>query len=352
LLSWPEKKGNLPANRGGINGLKGTGTMDGVNKSKSPFLQSVESFMRVRNYSKRTIEAYLYWIKYFIVYCNKRHPRELGSADIERFLTFLAVERTVSQGTQAVALNALVFLKTKFLNQPLEPLEHFLKSQRQRKLPVVLTQPEVRALLAQLSGTAYLMAALLYGSGLRRIELVRLRVKDLDFDYRQIRIFHGKGSKHRIVTLADELVAPLSEQIRQVALYFEQDCRVQGYAGVWMPDALARKYPNGARSLNWQYVFPASRLSVDPASGLIRRHHYDESNLNKLVKAAARDAGLRKEVSCHTLRHSFATHLLQSGADIRTVQQQLGHADVKTTEIYTHVLKQGAHGVKSPLSSL
>lgn len=332
--------------------MEGICAMDGVSKSKSPFLRSVESFMRVRNYSKRTIEAYLYWIKYFIVYCDKRHPADLGGADVERFLTFLAVERNVSPGTQSVALNALVFLKTKYLNQTLEPLEHFKKSQRQRKLPVVLTQNEVRALLGKMSGMAYLMAALLYGSGLRRIELVRLRVKDLDFDYRQVRIFYGKGSKHRIVTLADELIGPLQEQVTQVALYLEQDCRVPDYAGVYMPDALALKYPNASKNLNWQYLFPASRLSVDPQSNLIRRHHYDESNLNKLVKGAARDAKITKEVSCHTLRHSFATHLLQSGADIRTVQQQLGHADVKTTEIYTHVLKQGAHGVRSPLSSL
>jgi len=320
--------------------------------SKSPFLDSLESFMRVRNYSKRTIQAYLYWCKYFIVFCGKQHPKELGAADIERFLTYLAVERKVSPGTQALALNAIVFLKKKFLSQEFEPLLHFKKPNRQRKLPLVLTVSEVKKLLGQLSGAHYLMAALLYGSGLRRIELVRLRVKDIDFDYRQLRVVFGKGGKHRIVTLAEELLLPLRQQINQVELFHQQDRQNATYAGVWMPEALARKYPKAAMSLSCQYLFPASRLSVDPQSGLIRRHHHDENNVNKRIKLAARQAGLNKEISCHTLRHSFATHLLQAGADIRTVQQQLGHSDVKTTEIYTHVLKQGAHGVRSPLSNL
>ena len=320
--------------------------------AKSPFLESISSFMRVRNYSKRTIDAYLYWIKYFIVFCGKQHPKDLDSVDIERFLTHLAVEKNVSPGTQAVALNALVFLKNKFLSQSIEPLLHFQKASRQRKLPIVLTRSEVKALLDHLSGVHFLMAGLLYGSGLRRIELVRLRVKDIDFDFKQIRVIHGKGGKHRIVTLADELIAPLRQQLKQVAFYHDQDCSNPNFAGVWLPNALAKKYPNASRSLNWAYLFPASRLSVDPESGLIRRHHYDETTINKLIKRAARQTGIQKDVTCHTLRHSFATHLLQSGPDIRTVQEQLGHADVKTTEIYTHVLKQGANGVRSPLSSL
>lgn len=196
------------------------------------------------------------------------------------------------------------------------------------------------------------MAAMMYGSGLRRIELVRLRVKDVDFDYGQIRVINGKGGKHRLVTLAEELIPLLRQQVERVENYFTQDLMCEGYAGVWLPDALARKYPNAPFESGWHYLFPASRLSIDPAGKLLRRHHYDESNLNKLVKKAARDANIQKHVSCHTLRHSFATHLLQSGVDIRTVQQQLGHADVKTTEIYTHVLKQGAQGVRSPLSTL
>ncbi|WP_417764952.1 integron integrase [Shewanella chilikensis] len=320
--------------------------------SKSPFLKSVEDFMLVQRYSRRTISTYLYWIKYFILYSGKRHPSQLHDEDIIRFLTFLAVEHNVSAGTQALALNAIVFLKTKFLGQTVGDLSSFSPARKPRKLPIVLTSKEVAALLCQLTGVYYLMAAMLYGSGLRRIELVRLRVKDVDFDYRQIRVINGKGGKHRLVTLAEELLPMLSQQVERVENYLKQDLMCEGYAGVWLPDALARKYPNAPFESGWHYLFPASRLSIDPAGKLLRRHHYDESNLNKLIRKAARDAGIRKPVSCHTLRHSFATHLLQSGVDIRTVQQQLGHADVKTTEIYTHVLKQGAQGVRSPLSTL
>lgn len=308
--------------------------------------------MLVKRYSRRTISAYLYWIKYFILYSGKRHPNELHDEDIIRFLTFLAAERNVAAGTQALALNAIVFLKTKFMGQKVGDLSGYSAARKPRKLPVVLTRQEIAALLKQLTGVHYLMAAMLYGSGLRRIELVRLRIKDIDFDYRQVRVINGKGGKHRLVTLAEELLPLLSQQVEQVENFLRQDLMCEGYAGVWMPDALARKYPNAPFEAGWHYLFPASRLSIDPADKLLRRHHYDESNLNKLIKKAARDASIRKPVSCHTLRHSFATHLLQSGVDIRTVQQQLGHADVKTTEIYTHVLKQGAQGVKSPLSTL
>lgn len=320
--------------------------------SGSPFLKSVEDFMRAQRYSRRTISAYLYWIKFFILFCDKKHPAVLGDDDIKRFLTFLATERNVSAGTQALALNAIVFVKTKYLGHEIGDLSGFNRSQRQRKLPVVLTENEVSALLGQLKGEHYLMAAMLYGSGLRRIELVRLRAKDIDVDYRQVRVINGKGGKHRLVTLAEELLPLLTNQIKSIEALFTQDRMTAGYAGVWLPDALARKYPNAPFESGWHYLFPASRLSIDPDSGCLRRHHFDESNLNKLIKKAAKDAGIGKQVSCHTLRHSFATHLLQSGVDIRTVQQQLGHGDVKTTEIYTHVLKQGAQGVRSPLSGL
>ena len=320
--------------------------------AKSPFLESVASFMRARNYSRRTIQSYCYWIKCFILFCGKQRPENLGASEVERFLTWLAVERDVSPGTQALALNSIVFLKKVFLSQPFVLPNGFIRSVRQRKLPVVLTREEVASLLAKLEGTHYLLAGLLYGSGLRRIELVRLRVKDIELDYKQVRVVFGKGGKHRIVTLAEELLTPLRHQVQQVALLLQQDQQLPNYGGAWMPEALARKYPNAAKSLGWQYLFPSSRMSVDPASGATRRHHYDESSVNKLIKLAARKAKIRKDVTCHTLRHSFATHLLQSGADIRTVQQQLGHFDVKTTEIYTHVLKQGAQGVRSPLSSL
>ena len=258
----------------------------------------------------------------------------------------------MSAGTQALALNAIVFLKVKFLGQAVGDLTGFNRSQRRRKLPVVLTQAEVSALLATLTGVPHLMVALLCGSGLRRIEWVRLRVKAIDFDYRQLRVINGKGGKQRLVTLADELLPPLREQASRVAVFLANDRAIEGYAGGWLPDALASKNPSAPFDLGWHSLFPASRLSIDPASGCLRRHHFDENNLNKWVKKAARDAVIRKAVSCHTLRHSFATHLLQSGADIRTVQQQSGHSDVKTTELYTHVLQQGAHGVRSPLSSL
>lgn len=318
----------------------------------SPFLQSIYEFMMVRRYSRRTIKSYLYWIRYFIVFHQKRHPMEMSVEDVEQFLTFLVVKRQVAAATQAVALNALVFLYDKFLSRPLGNIGAFRRSTRQPKLPTVLTVSEVRQLLEKLSAEHLLMASLMYGSGLRRIEVVRLRVKDIDRDNLQLRVWNGKGAKHRLTTLAPELVPLLLIQIKRVAALLEQDKQDQRYAGVWMPDALDRKYVSAPMSLNWQYLFPASKLSYQPDSNILRRHHFDESALNRVVRVAARGAGIAKDVSCHTLRHSFATHLLQSGADIRTVQQQLGHSDVKTTEIYTHVLKQGAHGVRSPLSGL
>lgn len=308
--------------------------------------------MLVRRYSIRTIRSYLYWIRYFIVFHRKRHPRELGADEVEQFLTFLVVERNVAAATQAIALNALVFLYDKVLGMPLGDLGAFRRSSRQRKLPVVLNRDEVRKLLATLHGVHRLMAALLYGSGLRRIELVRLRVKDVDLDHLQIQVWHGKGGKHRLTTLAPELVPALRSQIERVALLLAGDRQEPGYAGVWMPDALARKYRKAPFELGWQYLFPSSQLSLEPGTTNLRRHHFDETAVNRSVRGAGVAAGLRKAVTCHTLRHSFATHLLQGGADIRTVQQQLGHSDVKTTEIYTHVLNQGANGVRSPLSHL
>lgn len=320
--------------------------------SGSPFLNSLLEYMQVRRYSKRTIESYLYWIKYFIRYHGKRHPAELSASAVEQFLTHLAAQRNVSASTQSIALNALVFLYDKFLQQPIGDVSAFRRSARQPKLPVVLTNAEVKALLDKLSGEHLLMASMLYGSGLRRIELLRLRVKDIDLDNLQVRVWGGKGGKHRLTTLAFELVPLLKTQIKRVEILLEQDCRLADYVGVWMPDALARKYMGAAKNLNWQYLFPASRVSLEPGTTHWRRHHFDETGLNRVIRNAARAAGIKKDVSCHTLRHSFATHLLHAGIDIRTVQQQLGHADVKTTEIYTHVLKQGAHGVRSPLSRL
>jgi len=293
--------------------------------SRSPFLRSIQDYMLVRHYSKRTINTYLYWIKQFIVFHNKRHPRDIGGPEVEQFLTFLAVKRSVSPSTQSIALNALAFLYSKILDQPIGDIAHFQRARRQQKLPVVLTISEVQRILAVLEGTNRLMASLLYGSGLRRIEMVRLRVKDVDLDHLQLRVWNGKGAKHRLTTLAPELAPLLKTQITAVDRQLEDDSQREDYAGVWMPHALARKYPNGSRSLGWHYLFPSQRLSYEPRTRNLRRHHADESGINKVLKRAARQSGIAKEVTSHTLRHSFATHLLQAGADIRTVQQQLGH---------------------------
>ncbi len=321
-------------------------------RQSSPFLDSISDLMMVRRYSRRTIRSYLYWIRSFILFHDKRHPEKMGAEEVAQFLTHLAARRKVSVATQKIALNALAFLYNKVLEQPLDDMGQFNRATRQANLPVVLTRHEVQSLLLEMNGVQRLFASLLYGSGLRRSEAVRLRVKDVDFDHHQLQIWHGKGFYHRLTTLAPELEPHLQVQIEQVRALLQQDSRQPNYAGVWMPDALERKYRNACKTVGWQYLFPSARLAIDPQSGLLRRHHMDESNINRAIKAAARQARIEKQVTCHTLRHSFATHLLESGADIRTVQEQLGHQDVKTTEIYTHVLRRGARGVRSPLSDL
>ena len=319
---------------------------------KSPFFNEISDFMMVRRYSKRTIKTYITWIRAYINFNQKQHPSELGSLDVERFLTHLAVNRTVSASTQSIALNALAFLYNKFLEAPLADMSAFKRAKRQAKLPTVLTQGEMALLLKNLPQQYKLLIGMLYGSGLRRMELVRLRVNDIDTDMKQIRVWNGKGFKHRFTTLAVELIPAIERQKKRVQLLLDEDLPNTHYVGVWMPDALARKYRGANKTLGWQYLFLSVRLSIDPEANSIRRHHVDESMINKVIKQAGKAAGIEKTISSHTLRHSFATHLLQGGADIRTVQQQLGHADVKTTEIYTHVLKQGADGVRSPLSDL
>ncbi len=318
----------------------------------SPFIDSICRHMSVRHYSRRTIDTYVYWIKYFIVQQGKRHPLEMSEPEVESFLTHLAVDRGVSVATQKIALNALVFLYNRYLERPLGDMRGFLRATTPPKLPVVLSRVEVGALLARLHGVPRLMASLLYGSGLRRIEVARLRVKDIDLDHLQIRIWHGKGRRHRLTTLAPELVADLEEQIEQVRRYLRTDSNNLQFGGVWLPGAYARKHPQAQFTLGWQYLFPSARLALDASARKLRRHHLDESTINKFIRKAALEAGIEKHVTSHTLRHSFATHLLESGADIRTVQEQLGHQDVKTTEIYTHVLKRGARGVRSPFSDL
>ncbi len=318
----------------------------------SPFLTSITRYMQVRRYSKRTIDTYLYWIKCFIVFHQKRHPSEMHDAEVEEFLTYLAAERTVAIATQKIALNALAFLYNKFLEKPLGDVSQFRRTRKQPKLPTVLSRSEVSLLFNHLNGIQLLIASLLYGSGLRRIEAVRLRVKDLDFDHHELQIWHGKGFKHRLVTLPPELEPRLKAQINRVNFFLREDLLNDQFAGVWMPDALHRKYRAARYSLDWQYLFPSSKLSFESGTRNLRRHHIDESNINKSIRSAARMAKTEKQVTAHVLRHSFATHLLESGADIRTVQEQLGHHDVKTTEIYTHVLKRGARGVRSPFSDL
>ena len=308
--------------------------------------------MLVRQYSKRTVDSYIFWIKRYIRFNENKHPDSMGSEDVERFLTHLAVNRTVSMSTQSIALNAIVFLYSKFMQKPLSNMNDFRRVKRPAKLPTVLTQSQVKLLLESVEPKYKLMAGLLYGSGLRRIELHRLRVNDVDIDLKQIRVWNGKGYKHRITTLATELIPAIEQQVHRVQGLLFEDINNPEFSGVWMPDALSRKYKNANKTLGWQYLFPSGNLSHEPGTGLLRRHHLDESVINKALKRACQLAGITKNVSSHTLRHSFATHLLQNGVDIRTVQSQLGHADVKTTEIYTHILKQGADGVKSPLSSL
>ncbi len=307
--------------------------------------------MRVQHYAIRTEQTYIEWIRRFILYHKKRHPKDMREPEVAEFLTHLSVKRNVAPATQTLALNALVFLYRKVLNDPLGEIHGIIRSKRNEKIPVVLSELEVTHLLSNLEGIHWLVACMLYGSGLRLMECIRLRVKDLDFNRLSITVRQGKGGKDRVVTLAKHLVTPLKRHLESVKTTHERDI-TEGYGRVYLPYALERKYPKAAADWGWQYVFPATKRSVDPRSRKTRRHHIDETTVQKAVKNAVRRAGINRPASCHTLRHSFATHLLERGADIRTVQAQLGHNDVKTTEIYTHVIGRGGQGVKSPLDGL
>ncbi len=323
-----------------------------VPRYQSAFLTEVAGAIRTRHYSIRTEQAYVDWVRRFILFHGKRHPREMGETEVAEFLTHLAVKRNVAASTQNQALNALVFMYKEVLDRPLAAeMRGIAHAKRPKRIPVVLSVEEVSKLLRGLEGVQWLVACLLYGSGLRLIEALRLRVMDLDFSRRTVLVRNGKGGKDRVVTLADELVLPLQRHLQNVKTLHERDLAA-GFGCVYLPHALSRKYPNACREWGWQYVFPASRRSRDPRSQQERRHHLDASVIQKAVNAAVRRAGIRKKAGCHTLRHSFATHLLERGSDIRTVQEQLGHKDVRTTQIYTHVLNRGGMAVRSPLGNV
>ena len=304
--------------------------------------------MRVKHYALRTEQAYLYWIRRYVDAFGRRNPREMGGAEVEAFLTGLATRDRVAASTQSQALAALLFLYREVLGVELPWMENVVRAKGQRRLPVVLSRMEVARLLERLAGREWLMASLLYGSGLRLMECLRLRVKDVDFDRRELVVRCGKGGKDRRSMLPARVLEPLRRQLIAAQLVHQDDLAA-GHGRTALPFALARKYPQADREWGWQYVFPASRRGVDPLDGTIRRHHLDETVLQQAVRRAVKAAGIDKPASCHTLRHSFATHLLESGYDIRTVQELLGHKDLATTQIYTHVLNRGAGGVLSPL---
>jgi integron integrase len=317
---------------------------------KSKLLDDVREAIRVRHYSIRTEHAYVDWIYRYILFNNKRHPAEMGEAEISRFLSYLATRCNVAASTQNQALCALMFLYKNVLKVEINDFgKTLVRAKRPKQLPVVLSLDETARLLANLSGVQRIMAELMYATGARIIELIRLRVKDIDFERNQITIREGKGEKDRTVPLPSELVEDLKAQLEKGKKLHEKDLEA-GYGTVHLPYALARKYPNAAKEWCWQYVFPSQKLSTDPRSGITQRHHVFESVLQAAIKEATRKAGIPKMVHAHALRHSFATHLLESGHDIRTVQELLGHADVRTTQIYTHVTQDGPQAVVTPLT--
>jgi len=322
-----------------------------TDKKEKRLVQRLREAIRCRHYSRQTEKAYWYWIRCFVFFHGKRHPAEMGGPEVSAFLSWLATDRDVAAATQSQALSALLFLYRAVLGVELPWLGDLVRAQRPVRLPTVLSEGEVRRLLDCVPESASLMVRLLYGSGLRQIECLSLRVKDIDFAYRQILVRDGKGAKDRVTMLPENLVQPLQRHLGKVRLLHGRDLK-DGFGEVRLPFALARKYPRAGRSWAWQYVFPAGNRSADPEGGAMRRYHVHPDTLSRAVARAALRAGIEKRVSCHTLRHSFATHLLERGYDIRTVQELLGHSDVSTTMIYTHVMNKGARAVKSPLDRL
>ena len=316
-------------------------------------LDDMRDVMRRRHYSIRTERSYCQWVKRFILHFNMKSRDDLsgGEKKIETYLTFLARDRNVASSTQNQALNALVFLYKHVLKQPLNEKINAERAAKKVRIPVVLTRDETKRIISAMTGIHKIVVKLLYGSGLRIIECLRLRVHDIDFDMKVLTVRSGKGDKDRITTFPPSLQAPLEDHLEYVRIVHEGDL-TNGYGEVYLPHALARKYPNAAKQWQWQYIFPANSLSTDPRTGIIRRHHLDPSPINKAIANAVRTAGVQKRVSAHTFRHSFATDLLRRGTDIRTIQSLLGHKDVKTTMVYTHILQQGGEGVISPLEDL
>ena len=321
-----------------------------VSQESPKLLDQLRAELRLRHYSIRTEEVYVDWSRRFILFHEKRHPKTMGVAEVTAFLTYLAVERQVSSSTQNQAKSALLFLYREILKIQLPWLDEVVAAKVSKRLPVVLTQVETRRLLESTSGTMGLIASLLYGTGMRLLEGLRLRVKDVEFSRREIIVREGKGNKDRVTVLPENLILPLKAHLEKVKALHERDLEA-GFGEVYLPNALAVKYPNAPRAWGWQFIFPSPVRSVDPRTGVERRHHVYDASVQRAVREAAKLAKIHKPVTPHVLRHSFATHLLQAGYDIRTVQELLGHKDVQTTMIYTHVLNRGGRGVVSPLDA-
>jgi len=322
-----------------------------VERRKPKLLDQVRSAIRTRHYSIRTEEAYVNWIRKFILFHNKRHPAEMGEEEIAQFLNHLATKENVAASTQNQALSGILFLYRTVLDRDIGEIKDLIWAKRPKKLPVVLSRHEVRAILKELSADKWLMANLLYGGGLRLRECLSLRVKDVDFEYSQIIVRSAKGEKDRATILPQNIKAPLKQHLTKVKMLYEQD-KANGFGRVYLPYALERKYPNAATEWGWYWIFPADTISTDPRSGIRRRHHAGEWLLQRALREARLKAGIVKHCGCHTFRHSFATHLLEDGYDIRTIQELLGHEDIRTTMIYTHVAKKGGQGVRSPADRL